>query len=160
MGQAVSVTAPAPPASPIQPVHLIRTGLVVAPVLLVVAGLWRGSDGVWSAACGLALATANLGLSSASLEWAARISLNMVAAVALGGYIVRLAGITAIVLLMRNLSWVDLPALSISLVVAYIGLLVWEAKTIHQAAEAASGQTAPAQRIPAQRIPAQRSTEE
>lgn len=145
MGQAFAVRiAPHPSgeATPVHTGHLVRAGVVAAPVLLVAAGLWRGGDGVWSAAFGLALATANLGLSAASLEWAARISMNAVAAVALGGYIVRLATITVVVLLVRNLSWVDLPALGISLVVAYIGLLIWEARTIHLAAEAASARPA------------------
>lgn len=115
--------------------HLLRHGLLVAPLLVTAAGLWRGGDGAWSAAFALALATANLLVSARSLEWAAGVSVNAVAAVAMGGYIVRLAVITVVVLLLRNLAWVDLPALGLSLVVAHLGLLVWEARSVHLAAE-------------------------
>ena len=142
MGHAATVSSvparPSPPAG-----HLVRNGLLGAPLLVLAAGLWRGADGAWSAAFGLALATANLLVSARSLEWAARISFNTVAAVALGGYVVRLAVITMVVLLVRNLAWVDLPALGISLVVAHLGLLIWEARSIHLAAEAGTPPTAP-----------------
>ena len=120
------------------PGHLVRNGLLAAPMLVAAAGLWRGGDGAWSAAAGLALATANLLVAVRLLEWAAGVSLAAVGAVALGGYIVRLAIITAAVLGVKNQSWVDLPALGISLVVAHLGLLVWEARSIHLAAEATS----------------------
>lgn len=118
--------------------HLLRTGVVAAPAVVAAAALWRGGDGAWSAAFGMALATANLLVSVGTLEWAAGVSLTAVAGVALGGYIARLAAITAVVLLVKDQSWVDLPALGISLVVAHLGLLVWEARSIHLAAEAAT----------------------
>jgi hypothetical protein len=132
MGQALPVSAP----GVVTAASLIRNGLLVAPVLVAAALWWRGPEGGWSAAFGLALATVNLLVAARSLEWAARVSVAAVGAVALGGYVVRLAVITLVVLAVRNLAWVDLPALGISLVVAHLGLLTWEARSIHQAAQA------------------------
>jgi hypothetical protein len=139
MGQTLPVGAPAGVATG----HLVRNGILVAPLLVAGALWWRGPDGGWSAAFGLTLATANLLVAARSLEWAAGVSLTAVGAVALGGYVVRLAVITVVVLLVRNLAWVDLPALGVSLVVAHLGLLIWEAGSIHRSAEAAVPAPAP-----------------
>ena len=146
MGQAATVT-PGPSRAalrqqetpPMVPVgHLVRSALVIAPLVLVVAGIWRGGNGAGSAAFGLALAAANLSVSAQGLDWAATVSPTAIAAVALGGYVGRLAAITIVVLLMKDLSWIDLPAVSISIVIGHLGLLTWEARTIHLAAERAS----------------------
>ena len=144
MGQTLTVgpqgTAGSPGELRLPPApRLLRQGILVAPVLVGTALWWRGGDGAWSAAFGLTLATLNLLVAAASLEWAAGVSLTAVGAVALGGYVVRLAVISGVVLGIRNLGWVDLPSLGVSLVVAHLGLLVWEARSIHHAADVASG---------------------
>jgi len=107
--------------------HLLRRGLLAAPLVVVGATGLRGVDGGLSAAAGLVLALANLVVAARSLDWAAGISLTLVAAVALGGYVLRLAAITAVVLLMRRLAWVELPALAMTLALAHLGLLTIEA---------------------------------
>ena len=107
--------------------HLVRHGLLAAPWLALGATGLRGVNGGLSAVAGLALAVANLVLAARSLDWAAGVSLPLVAAVAMGGYVVRLAAITAVVLLMHNLAWVDLPAVAVTLAIAHLGLLTAEA---------------------------------
>jgi hypothetical protein len=141
MGQTLTVTTPAQgagsrPADRTAGGHFLRNGILVAAVLMAFALWWRGPDGGWSAAFGVALATLNLLVAVRSLEWAAGVSLAAVGAVALFGYVLRLGVISAVVLGIRNLSWVDLPILGISLVVAHLGLLSWEARSIHHAAKA------------------------
>ena len=121
MGQARAVTPTLVAA------HLLRPGLLAAPLVVVGATGLRGVEGGLSAATGLVLALANLVVAARSLDWAAGISLTLVAAVALGGYVLRLAAITAVVLLLRHLAWVDLPALVMSLALAHLGLLTIEA---------------------------------
>ena len=123
MGQAQAV------APTFVPGQLLRRGLPAASLLVIAAAGLRGLDGGLSATAGLALALANLHVAARSLDWAAGISLLLVAAVAMGGYVVRLAAITFVVLLMGHLAWVDLPALAATLVVAHLGLLVAEALT-------------------------------
>jgi hypothetical protein len=107
--------------------HLLRHGLLAAPLVVLAAAGLRGVEGGLSAGAGLALALANLCLAARSLDWAAGVSLTLVAAVALGGYVVRLAAITVVVLLMARLAWVDLPALAVTLATTHLGLLTAEA---------------------------------
>lgn len=119
--------------------HLVRSALIAAPLIVGVAAAWRGSDGAVSALLGLALAFGNLFVSAWAIDWAATISFSAIAMVALGGYVVRLAVITVLVLLIQDVSWVDLPALSISLVVGYLALLIFEARAIARAAHRCAG---------------------
>jgi hypothetical protein len=107
--------------------HLLRHGLLAAPLVILAATGWRGVEGGLSAAAGLTLALTNLCLAASSLDWAAGVSLTLVAAVALGGYVIRLAAITAVVLLMGRLAWVDVPALAVTLATTHLGLLTAEA---------------------------------
>jgi len=99
-----------------------------APLVVLVAALLRGTDGAASAAAGLGLALWNLLMAARSLMWAGKRSTTVLAAVALGGYVVRLAVLTVVVLAIKDLSWVDLPTLGITLVVSHLALVVWEAK--------------------------------
>jgi hypothetical protein len=91
------------------------------------AAALRGVDGGLSAGTGLVLAAGNLSLAGRSLDWAAGISLTFLAAVALGGYVLRLTAITALVLVLRDLAWVDAPALAVTLALAHLALLTAEA---------------------------------
>lgn len=101
---------------------------VCAPVVIAVAAVVRGADGAASAFAGLTLALWNLLMAAHSLMWAGRRSTTVLAAVALGGYVVRLAVLTVVVLAVKDASWVDLPTLGITLIVSHLALVVWEAK--------------------------------
>lgn len=122
--------APDPRTEPAIASDLARRALIAAPVVVGVAALARGADGAASAAFALGLVVANFLLSATSLAWAARISHGLYMGTALGGYIVRLGLITVAVLLVRDLSWVDLPTLGITLIVSHLGLLVWELRAV------------------------------
>ncbi|MDQ3371624.1 MAG: ATP synthase subunit I, partial [Actinomycetota bacterium] len=60
----------------------------------------------------------------------ARVSLGLLYAAALGGYLLRLALITVAVLVVVNQSWVEVVPLSVALVTAHLGLFVWEARFV------------------------------
>ncbi len=109
---------------------MARRMLPVLPVLVLVSGLIWGADGAASAAFAVVLVLGNLTLSAALLGWAARISLALLMAAALGGFVVRLAMITAAVLLVRDQSWVELVPLSFTLILTHLGLLVWESRHV------------------------------
>ena len=49
---------------------------------------------------------------------------------ALGGFVVRLALLTAVVILVKDQPWVDLVALCLTLVVTHLGLLIWETRHV------------------------------
>ncbi len=109
---------------------MVRRALPFIPVLVLVAGLVWGGDGAFSAGFAVALVLGNLALSAALLGRAARISLALLMAAALGGFIFRLALLTAVVLAVKDQPWVDLVALGLTLVVTHVGLLVWETRHV------------------------------
>jgi len=109
---------------------LVRRLLIVAPLVLVVAGVWRGVDGVVSAAIGLALVAANFLVSARVISWTARRSPGAVMSVVLGSYLVRMAVLFGIALLLGELSFIDLPVLVITIAVVHLALLAWETRHV------------------------------
>ena len=109
---------------------MARRMLPVLPVLVLLAGLIWGGDGAISAAFAVVLVLGNLALSAALLGWAARISLALLMAAALGGFILRLVLLTAVVYAVKDQGWVDIVALGITLAVTHVGLLVWETRHV------------------------------
>jgi len=109
-------------------VDMIRRALPVAPVLLIVAGRCGGLNGVASSAYGFGLAIANLVVSAALLGWAAKRSLSLLMATALGGYLVRLALLTVAVTAVRHRSWVEMVPLGVTILITHLGLLWWETR--------------------------------
>lgn len=109
---------------------LIKRGLMVLPALLLVFGLTHGLDGVLSSAYGLVLVLVNFAFAAALLTYTARISLSLMMAAVLGGYVVRLGLITAAVIGVRNMAWVEMVPLGITIIVTHLGLLLWETKYV------------------------------
>jgi len=109
---------------------MVRRGLPVAPVVVVLGALVWGVDGALSTAYALVLVLANLLASAALMRWAARKSLGVLAGVAAGGYAVRMAVITLAVWAVKDMSWVELLPLGLTIVVTQLGLLWWETRQI------------------------------
>jgi hypothetical protein len=109
---------------------LIRRGGLLAPVLVAAAGLGWGLHGALSAGYAVALVLANFALSATLLAWSARVSLAVLMAAALGGYLLRLGLITVAVLAVIHQSWVVVIPLAFTLVITHLGLLVWETRYI------------------------------
>lgn len=121
-------TGPAPEPEIIR--DLVRRGLYTTPVALVVGfAFWR-LDGVVSVAIAAALVLANFAAAAALQAWAARISYGLVAGVALFGFLIRLAIISAVVLLIGDQPWVAPVPLGVTLVVGHLGLLIWESRFV------------------------------
>jgi hypothetical protein len=109
---------------------MIKRGLIVAPLLLAVSGVIWGMDGVWSSAYGIAIVLANFALAAASIAMAARISLGLMMAATLFGYIIRLALIFLAVWLVKDAAWISFPALGSTIIITHLGLLFWEMKYV------------------------------
>lgn len=109
---------------------IARRGLMVAPVALAVCGLVWGIDGALSSAFALGLVIVNFLLAAWLLTTAGRISLALVMAASLGGYILRLGLITVAVLLVKDQAWVELVPLGLTLIVTHLGLLAWETRYV------------------------------
>lgn len=131
MGEATLTTRLDGPAVEAELVRdMVRRALPVAPVVMIFAALGWGGDGAASAAYGIALVLVNFMASAALLAWSARISLAFLMATALSGYVLRLAVIFGAVYLVRNLSWVELWPLGLTIIVSHLGLLFWEVRYV------------------------------
>ena len=110
---------------------LARHGLLVAPAVVVAAGLFGGVDGAASAALGLGVCVLNFFVAAVSLEWGARRSGNALMAVALGGFLFRMLSIVLVIVVARALfGWVDVLVLGLTLFVTHLGLLFWELRSV------------------------------
>lgn len=109
---------------------LARRGTMVAPIAIIIGATFWGTDGALSVGLGLTIVVVNFLLSAWMLGWAARISLAVMAGVALFGFLIRLGLITIAVLLVRNEPWVELVPLGFSLIISHLGLLFWEMRFV------------------------------
>jgi hypothetical protein len=109
---------------------MIKRGLIVAPLLIAVCGVIWGMDGVWSSAYGIAIVLANFALAAGSIAMAARISLGLMMAATLFGYLIRLALIFLAVWLVKDAAWISFPALGSTIIITHLGLLFWEMKFV------------------------------
>lgn len=128
----VSVHEPAPgPAVELEIARdLARHGIYATPAVVLVSGLVAGWAGAAGAALALAVVVGNFCLGAAVLQWAGRISLNLLLVASLVGFFVRLGIVTGIGLAVRAAGWVDFPTFGIVLVVSHLGLLFWELRSV------------------------------
>ncbi len=105
---------------------LARRGAIVAPVIVLVAGLLRGWDGAASAAVALAIVVVNFLAAAAIMARAAKSGPAAIGAAAAGGYVIRLAVIVIALVLLRHQPWIDMVVLGFVLVGTHLGLLLWE----------------------------------
>jgi hypothetical protein len=102
-----------------------------AVLALVVGALAGGWDVGLSAAAGVCIVGLNFAASGFSLAWAARISLVAIAVVVMGGFVVRMSLIVAIMFVLdRFASWFSPLAFGLAVVPATILLLVYELKLL------------------------------
>lgn len=109
---------------------MVRRSLPAIPVLLIGAAAGWGLDGAVSAAYAVAIVLVNLTLSAALLAWTARISLALLMAAALFGYLIRLGLVALAVLAVKDAAWVELWPLGLALIVTHLGLLFWETRYV------------------------------
>ena len=111
---------------------MARHALIVAPVVILACGLFRGVDGAISAAIGLVLVALNFLVSrAASSRWAATNGRSpLIYGAVLGGFVGRLAAHVCIVLATRAVSFIDIPVLVLTIAVTHIALLIWETRYV------------------------------
>lgn len=109
---------------------LVKRGLWITPAVLIVGTVAAGGAGAASAGAALVLVLLNFSMAAGLIAVTAPISLGLMMGAILFGYILRLALITAAVLLVKDQSWVHLPVLGITIIVTHLGLLFWEMKYV------------------------------
>jgi hypothetical protein len=115
--------------------HTVRRAVIVGPVLVVVFALFRGTSGAVAAAVGVVIVAVYVWFGGAMLSVAARISLPAYHAAALLGFFLRLGLIAMTMLVVARLTDIDRIALGITVVVAYLTLLGWEAVAVAKGRE-------------------------
>lgn len=108
---------------------MARRAIWVIPLVVAFGAFW-GPAGVLSAGYGLAVVIVNFLLAGWLLGVGGRISFAAMAGAAMFGYLLRLAIITAAVLAVRDSSWFETVPLGVTLVVAHLGLLMWELRYV------------------------------
>ena len=109
---------------------MVKKGLIAAPILVAVCWAIWGTDGALSALYGIAIVCVNFLVSAALITVTARISLGLMMAAVLFGYLGRLALIGVAIMLVRDASWVSLVALGLTIIVTHLGLLFWELRYV------------------------------
>jgi hypothetical protein len=101
---------------------------MASPIAIAVFGVIWGWNGAISSAYGLSLVLVNFAVAAVLVSTTARISLGLMMGAALFGYLVRLSLIFLAVYLVRDVTWIELLPLGITIIVAHLGLLAWEFK--------------------------------
>jgi hypothetical protein len=109
---------------------MVKRGLLVAPVIIAICGVIWGARGVSSSAYGVGLVLLNFGLAAGLIAFTARISLRLMMAGIMFGYILRLGILFLAFYVVKDFGWVSRPALGATMIVTHLGLLVWELKYV------------------------------
>jgi len=109
---------------------ILKRGAFTSPVIVAVCAVFAGLDGVWSALYAVALVLLNFFFAAGLVALTARISLGLMMGAVLFGYLARLGLIFLAVILVRDASWISLPALGFTIIVTHLGLLVWEMRYV------------------------------
>ncbi|HJP66222.1 MAG TPA: hypothetical protein VKA30_07960 [Actinomycetota bacterium] len=110
--------------------RLAPFGLPALALALLVGAAAGGWNVGWSALLGVAVVWANSAVSALSVARAARISLTALYAVALGGFVVRMAVIVAIMAGLNRLAFFSPLAFGLAVVPATLLMLVFEMKLL------------------------------
>jgi hypothetical protein len=113
---------------------MVRRALLAGTLALLPAAgagwLAAGSDGAWSAGLGIAVVVLNFAAHGLSLAWAAGISIPAVHAVALGGFVVRMGVIVAMLFLLDRTAFFSPVIFGLAAVSGTLALLVYEARLV------------------------------
>jgi ATP synthase protein I len=103
-------------------------GALAVPVSFAIGAAVGGPDAGVSAAIGVVVVLANFAAHGWSLAWASRISMTLVQAVALGGFVVRMGVLLGLMFALNALDWFSPVAFGATVVPGTIGLLVFETR--------------------------------
>jgi len=104
--------------------------LPVAIAAFALGTLLDGTDAGWSAAIAIAVVYLNFVAHGSSLALAATISPTVLFAVGLGGFLVRLGVIVAVIALLQQTDWFSIAAFIVALIPSTVALLVVEMKLL------------------------------
>ncbi len=109
---------------------LVRRGIWAAPILMLIGTAIWGTDGFFSTGYGIGLILFNFALSAFLIASTSRISLSLMMAAVLFGFLIRLGIIFIAVYAVKDAGWMNLVALGATIIVTHLGLLFWELRYV------------------------------
>ena len=109
---------------------LFRRGVLISPLLLVLCLIFSGLGGLACGAIALGIVLTNFLAGAWVIEWAVRISPQLLMGAVLGGFIIRMGVITGVVLPIRNANWFEIIPFAGVLIFLHLGLLIWEMRYV------------------------------
>ncbi len=109
---------------------LFRRGLLAGPILVALCAAVWGLAGLVSSGFALGLVLVNFVAGAWLIDWAVRISPQLLMGAVLGGFVLRMGLLTAAVLPVRDLGWFEIAPFAITLIVTHLGLLIWETRYV------------------------------
>jgi hypothetical protein len=111
---------------------LLRRGLLLAPFAVALGALLGGRDAAVGVALGLAVVLFNYLVAGIAQSWAATTgSPGMLGGTVLASLIFRFVVVIGSLMAAKHASFLDLTSFGIAIVAGHLGLLVWEAKSVH-----------------------------
>jgi hypothetical protein len=107
--------------------RMTRRALLLAPVVVVLAGIFGDLESAWSAAIGIAMTLMNLWLAARIIGGVAENSPQLLMAAGLGAFALGLLILTGIALALRSAQVVFFPVTGLVLVGSHLLLVLWEA---------------------------------
>ena len=109
---------------------MFRRGLMVGPALVAICTILWGVDGLVSSAFALGIVLINFLAGAWLIDWAVKVSPEMLMGAVLGGFVLRMGILTAAVVPVRNMGWFEITPFALTLIVTHLGLLIWETKFV------------------------------
>jgi ATP synthase protein I len=106
----------------------LAPGVLAVPIAFAIGSVVSGPAAGVSAAIGVGVVLANFAAHGWSLAWGSRISIVLVQAVALGGFVVRMGVILGVMFALNTLSWFSPLAFGLAVVPGTLALLVFETR--------------------------------
>ena len=109
---------------------LFRRGIIVSPLLLVLCLILGVLSGLASGSIALGIVLTNFNAGAWVIEWAVKISPQLLMGAVLGGFVLRMGIITGVVLPIRNSEWFEIVPFAAILIFLHLGLLIWEMRYV------------------------------
>ena len=109
---------------------LFRRGLMISPILLALCLIFWGVNGLASGGIGLGLVLVNFLMGAWIIDWAVKISPQVLMGAVLAGFVIRMGILTAAVLPIRNENWFEVIPFGALLIFSHFALLIWETRYI------------------------------
>lgn len=110
-------------------VSIARNAAIATPFMAVLAFLLRGTKGALSVVLAVGLVLGIFALSAFPMAWASKISTGLVGITAVVGFIFRLVLMGVVFLALSTKPFVDKPSFTVAFMLAYLGLIAFEART-------------------------------